>query len=77
MKLLPITDATGKPLFWINADHLVSVQRLDFETGESVQLRAELKVEGMPLQRVELGTFPTSDSADLAWSDFLGRLEQR
>lgn len=77
MRLLPIADAMGKTLFWINADYLVSVHRLDFETGESVQLRADLKLEGMPLQRVELGTFPERDSADLAWTDFLGRLEQR
>ena len=33
MKLLAIPDATGKPLLWINAEHLVSVSRVHLHDG--------------------------------------------
>ena len=75
MQLLPIPDASGSPIFWINADHLVSVSRLHIQTGRDVRLVAELKIEGMPLHRVELGTFDTIASADSSWTAFLERLQ--
>jgi hypothetical protein len=75
MKLLAIPDATGKPLLWINAEHLVSVSRLHFNTGRDLELRAELKIDGMPLQRINLGVFATPELADVAWAEFLARLE--
>ncbi|MBT2519075.1 hypothetical protein J7E29_16660 [Streptomyces sp. ISL-90] len=75
MKLLAIPDATGKPLLWINAKHLVSVARLHLQTGREVILVAELKVDGMPLQRVELGTFGSLEETDAPWATFLERLQ--
>lgn len=55
MHLIGVPDASGKPAIWINADHLVSVQPV-VRTGErDVTLEAELKVDGMPLQRINLG----------------------
>jgi hypothetical protein len=74
MKLVPVPPANGRPVLWVNPDHLTSVGRLDFDTGNSVQLRAELKVEGMPLQRVDVGTFPTIEMADAAWASFLAAI---
>ena len=75
MNLLPIPDASGSPLFWINAHHLISVSRLHIHSGRDVRLIAELKVEGMPLHRVELGTFDNGTSADPTWTAFLNRLQ--
>ena len=76
MKLLAIPDASGKPLLWINAEHLVSVGRIHLHDGQEVRLIAELKVDGMPLQRIELGSFRSIEDVDAAWTTFLGRLEE-
>jgi hypothetical protein len=75
MKLLAIPDASGKPLLWINAEHLVSVGRIHLHDGREVRLIAELKVDGMPLQRIELGSFDSVETADAPWAAFLGHLE--
>jgi len=75
MKLLAIPDASGKPLLWINAEHLVSVGRIHLHDGREVRLIAELKVDGMPLQRIELGTFDSLEAADAPWETFLSRLQ--
>jgi hypothetical protein len=75
MHLIGVPDASGKPAIWINADHLVSVQPL-VRTGErDVILEAELKVDGMPLQRINLGTYADRAAADLAFEAFLQKLE--
>jgi hypothetical protein len=71
MKLLPIVFEDGRPQLWVNPSHVTAVSRLDFDTGEEIQLRAELKVEGMPLQRVDLGTYASTSEADRAWAAFL------
>ena len=75
MKLLAIPDANGHPVLWVNADHLVSVSRLHLQTGRDVRLLAEIKVEGMPLHRLELGTFASIEAADRQWAAFLEQLQ--
>lgn len=75
MRLLGVPDASGKPTIWINADHLVSVQPVARTGAHSVELAAELKVDGMPLLRINLGEHPDRDSADAAFEDFLTRLQ--
>ncbi|KRE28235.1 hypothetical protein [Agromyces sp. Soil535] len=75
MKLLAIPDASGKTMLWINAEHLVSVGRIELHDGREVRLIAELKVEGMPLQRIELGAYSSPQEADTPWASFLARLE--
>ena len=75
MKLLAIPDASGKPLLWINADHLVSVSRIHLQTGRDVRLVAEIKIDGMPLQRVELGTFGSIQASEVPWASFLELLQ--
>lgn len=75
MKLLALPDASGKPLLWINAEHLVSVGRVHLHDGREVRLIAELKVDGMPLQRVELVTFASLEETDAPWAMFLDRLQ--
>lgn len=75
MKLVPIPGLNGRPMLWVNPERIAAVTRLDYDTGKSVQLRAELKVEGMPLQRVDLGTFASVELADQAWVAFMNRLQ--
>lgn len=76
MRLIGVTDASGKPTLWINADHLVSVQPI-MRTGErDVLLEAELKVTGMPLQRIGLGSHSDRDAAVAAFHEFLAKLQE-
>lgn len=76
MRLLAVPDASGRPLMWINADHLVSVMPL-FRVGDGVvSLDVELKVDGLPLQRVRLGDHPSHDAAEAAFALFLQRLQE-
>lgn len=75
MHLIGVPDASGKPAIWINADHLVSVQPV-VRTGErDVTLEAELKVDGMPLQRINLGAHADRAAADVAFDAFLHKLQ--
>lgn len=74
MKLIPLPGDNGTPSLWVNPAHIVTVGRLDLKTGELVQLRAELKIEGMGLQRVSLGDHATPAAADAAWGRFIASL---
>lgn len=76
MRLIAVPDATGKPGIWINADHLVSVQPVMRMGERDVVLEAELKVDGMPLQRIALGTHGDRDVAIAAFHDFLAKLQE-
>ena len=75
MQLLHIPPAKGAPDLWVNADHLVSVARLQRRAPEGIELTAELKIEGMQLLRVPVGTFLELPEADAAWSAFLVELQ--
>lgn len=75
MRLLPIPDASGTPQLWINADHLVSVQLITRGSDVGVKADVELKVDGMPLQRIPLGAFPDKAAAEIAFSEFMRGLE--
>lgn len=75
MRLLGVPDASGKPTIWINADHLVSVQPVARTGAHSIELAAELKVDGMPLLRINLGEHPDRESTDAAFENFLERLQ--
>lgn len=76
MKLLPIPDAAGKVVRWINAEHLVSVTRIQINDDTEVLLFAELKITGMPLERITLGIHHGVEAADAAWSKFIGDLAE-
>jgi len=71
MRLLPIPDADGNPTMWINADHLVSVQALTRGGERGIVLDAEVKVDGMPLQRIRLGEHDDMGAANAAFARFL------
>ena len=75
MRLLPIPDAAGNPTMWINADHLVSVQPVYRNSGNGVVADAELKIDGLPLQRVPLGEYLERVDAEAAFAVFLERLQ--
>jgi len=75
MRLLAIPDPSGKAKLWVNADHLVSVGRLQHGAPDGIALSAELKVDGMPLYRAPIGTFADASAADVAWSSFLEELQ--
>ena len=75
MRLLGVPDASGKPTIWINADHLVSVQSVIRTGAHAIELSAELKVDGMPLLRINLGELPERQAADAAFETFLSRLQ--
>lgn len=76
MRLLAIPEPAGRqPTLWINADHLVSVQRIERGAAAGRELVAELKVDGMPLHRVTLGTFLEKSERDDAWTAFLAQLQ--
>ena len=75
MQLLHIPPAKGVPDMWINADHLVSVARLQHQGPNGLELSAELKIEGMQLLRVPIGTFLELADADAAWSTFVVDLQ--
>jgi len=77
MQLLPLPDASGKPTMWINADHLVSVNAHYRTDGMSVSAVAEIKVDGMPLQRIPLGDHGDRDSAEASFERFLSLLQGR
>lgn len=75
MRLLPVPDATGTPKLWINADHLVSVQPLYRRSETGLIVEAELKVDGMPLQRIPLGDHLEDTEAEAAFVRFLDTLQ--
>lgn len=76
MQLIGVPDASGNPTIWINADHLVSVAPI-VRTGErTIALEAELKVDGMPLLRINLGDHEDRVAANEAFRSFLAQLQQ-
>lgn len=75
MRLLPVPDASGRPTIWINADHLVSVQPQYRGGATGIEVSAELKVDGMPLQRIPLGEHIDRSEAEAAFGRFLAVLE--
>ena len=77
MRLIGVPDASGKPTMWINADHLVSVAPVIRTGDREVTLEAELKVDGIPLQRIKLGAHPEREAAEAAFSSFLDRLQDQ
>lgn len=76
MKLIPLPAGEGPPSFWVSPAHVAAVTRRNQLTGDGgVQLRGEVKVEGMPLHQVDLGDFADVEAADAAWTRFLATLE--
>ncbi|MET2012958.1 hypothetical protein ABXJ56_15550 [Microbacterium chocolatum] len=75
MRLLPILDSSGKPSLWINADHLVSVQAVYRGGAVGIALTVELKVDGMPLQRISLGEYRERAEAEAEFDRFLSDLQ--
>ncbi len=74
MKLVPLPGRDGKPTVWVAPAHVTAVIREDMRTGTAIQLRAEVKVEGLSLHRVHLGEHPDQAAADAAWQAFLDTL---
>lgn len=75
MRLLALPDKDGRPTFWVNADHIVMIQRQDSKTGAGIHVVAEVKVDGMPLFRTPVGDFDDLPHADTAWAAFLEQLQ--
>lgn len=75
MQLIPMPDAAGHVSFWINADHLVSVQQNQRRGAEGIVLDAEVKVDGLPLHRIPLGEHPDAETADAVFHRFLTQLQ--
>lgn len=75
MRLLPIPDADGNPMIWINADHLVSVQPITHRGQTGIVLAAEVKVDGMPLQRIPLGELADAREVQEAFANFLAAMQ--
>lgn len=75
MQLIPVPDASGNPTMWINADHLVSVTPITRMGERRMALEAELKVDGMPLLRINLGEHEDRAAADAAFASFLTTLQ--
>lgn len=76
MKLLPIPDADGSPQIWINVDHLVSVAPVYRAGATGFRVDAELKVDGMPLYRVNLGEHFDRAAAAAAFTRWLDQLQR-
>ena len=75
MRLIPIPDADGDPQIWINVDHLVSVMPVYRGGATGTLVHAEVKVDGMPLYRVNLGEHPDRGAAQLAFGRWLDQLQ--
>ncbi|WP_336624969.1 MULTISPECIES: hypothetical protein [unclassified Microbacterium] len=75
MKLIPIPDADGTPQIWINVDHLVSVMPVYRGGATGVLVGVELKVDGMPLYRVNLGEHYDKAAAAAAFGGWLLQLQ--
>jgi len=75
MQLIPVPDADGRAQLWINADHLASVQQNQRHGAHGILLEAELKVDGLPLHRVQLGEHASQEDADAAFHRFLTQLQ--
>lgn len=60
----------------VNPEHVVTLQPIRSETGATVVLDVEVKLTGMNLIRVRVGTFQTAEDADAAWRAFLAALDR-
>lgn len=75
MRLLALPDMSGRPTFWVNADHVALVQRHDTRGPDGVHVVAEVKVDGMPLFKTPVGIFVELVDADAAWTSFLEQMQ--
>jgi len=75
VRLIPLSDRNGAPATWVNPEHLVSVEPVYFGGTTGVNVAAEVKVNGMPLQRVALGSDLTRADAEGVFRRFLSVLE--
>lgn len=76
MELIPLPGTDGRVTMWVRARNVAVIIRIDQRTGDGVQVRADLKVEGMPLIRVNVADVADAAAADEAWASFLARFEQ-
>ena len=62
---------------WVNPDHVVELLREDARVpmGELVNVRASIKMVGMPLDRITIAEGVSPAEADAAWSAFLLELQ--
>lgn len=73
--LIPVPDEHGTPQFWVNATHIVSVTPVYRGGAAGVVVDAELKIEGLPLQRVRLGEQFDNAAAESAFHRWLSILQ--
>lgn len=76
MELIPLPGNDGRVTMWVRAQHVAVIVRIDQRTGDGVQVRADLKVEGMPLIRVNIADVADAAAADEAWAGFLAHFDQ-
>lgn len=65
----PATPHGGS--IWINPKHIVSLRPLTMGSEPVISLTVQVKLEGMPLFTVSLGTFPTAAEAAREWERFI------
>ena len=77
MRLVQFGSHAAKPLsgVWVNVDHLVTLAPIVSETGTSLHLSAEFKLEGLPIQRIKIGDYETLDAAAAAWANLIASLQ--
>ena len=56
---------------WVNVDHIVSIHRLEHTDGLHRTLIAEIKLVGLPLERIPLGEFSEQARIDDRWRAFI------
>jgi hypothetical protein len=78
VRLIPLPDHDGRPgdaRLWINPEHITSVAPIVTRSGDQngavFTLAVELKLEGLPMQRVWLTTCLTANETDQQWQQFL------
>jgi hypothetical protein len=74
MRLLPMPDSSGTPALWINPDHIVSVQAIYRTAERGVDVDVELKLDGMPLMRLRLGSETDRAAGEAVFQQFLDEL---
>lgn len=73
--LIALTEERGASVAWVDPDHIVSVRPVVSRDGDRASLLAEIKLAGMPTERLVVDRDCAADNLDQVWSAFIARLE--
>jgi hypothetical protein len=59
---------------WVNPDHITHLIPRTISDGFSLELVADVKLQGLPESQWHLGTYRDRDSAEAAWAEFISYL---